>query len=1096
MPKKKIYTVATSHLDTVWSWDFETTVSQYIYNTLVDNFKLFEKYPSYKFSFEGSYRYELMEEYYPELFDKMKDYIAKGRWNVCGSAFENGDTNIPLPEALFRNILFGNSYFDEKFGKRSVDIYLPDCFGFGWALPAIERHSNLMGFTTQKLAWGSAYGIPFDIGKWQGVDSSEVYASINPHDYYYTLTKLRDWDFVLNKFKENEKYDLNDTYIFHGIGDRGGAPDEKSVAFVEEEIKKNDESDIEVIAASADEIYHDIENNYTDEQKAKLPVWKNEFVMQNHGVGGYTSRAIGKRWNRRCEELADISERAGVISSYLGLTDYNQNAINRSWKRFIAHQFHDDMPGTSCQRVYKRSWNDYALSMNQFTNELEASMSPVSSLMKTDFCSGIPVMVYNPVEADRRGAVTLRLDDVSSSYVRVYDEKGREIKSQVTPLENGVLELVFVADVKSLGTRVYDVRPSDRPCCVKSEISINSDNAMENQKYIVTLNRKGNISSILDKELDEKEILKEPITLGLFNYTGSKEWPAWEMNFKEANKDADRIPNVVTVTVLEQGPARVSFKVVQSDRKSIFTNIIALTDGCDIVEVYSEIEWQNLRTLAKNKFSFTAENEKATFDLGLGAIERGNMSEKLFEVPAQKWVDLTDKSGEFGVSVLSECKYGWDKPDNNTLRLTCIHSPLGAFTKETRQDLQDLGRNCFSFGIYGHKGDIENGTNKESMNFARKLITCEVKKSESKGEFSQLASLLKITHDNIVIRAVKMSEDDENALIVRLNNATAIEQKNAALSVYREFEKVDEVNTSEEFIRNHAEVNGKVIRVTLKPFETMTLKIKFAKSEECENNNTYSPMRLNYNVKAFTNYDNMKHIILQGGGYSLPIDLIDRNIKVNGIEFYIPHGNRKNKKPKYDAVACRGQSINLDGKYNQIYILAGAVSEEDIVGTFKIDRKDYNINFKSMTAPYSKWDMYGLGQTAHTDDETAFGYEFTHLHHPEGNLVKKARLYLYSLNVKNKKRLRFPNNNKLVIFAMTSAEKEEFTNLADNVIDIVDDNYDFGKIPPIDKITDKTDAITIRAGKIQDQYNGGKGKGFLRDNLITNIIRSYTKSEW
>lgn len=122
-------------------------------------------------------------------------------------------------------------------------------------------------------------------------------------------------------------------------------------------------------------------------------------------------------------------------------------------------------------------------------------------------------MVYNPVEADRRGAVTLRLDDVSSSYVRVYDEKGREIKSQVTPLENGVLELVFVADVKSLGTRVYDVRPSDRPCCVKSEISINSDNAMENQKYIVTLNRKGNISSILDKKLDEKKYLKSLLLL-------------------------------------------------------------------------------------------------------------------------------------------------------------------------------------------------------------------------------------------------------------------------------------------------------------------------------------------------------------------------------------------------------------------------------------------------------------------------------------------------------------------------------------------------------------------------------------------------------
>ena len=148
--QKKIYTVATAHLDTIWSWDFETTVSRYIYNTLVDNFALFQKYPTYHFNFEGSYRYELMEEYYPELYAKMRDYIAQGRWSVCGSAFENGDVNVPSPEALFRNILYGNRYFEEKFGKRSVDIYLPDCFGFGWALPSIIAHANLMGFTTQK----------------------------------------------------------------------------------------------------------------------------------------------------------------------------------------------------------------------------------------------------------------------------------------------------------------------------------------------------------------------------------------------------------------------------------------------------------------------------------------------------------------------------------------------------------------------------------------------------------------------------------------------------------------------------------------------------------------------------------------------------------------------------------------------------------------------------------------------------------------------------------------------------------------------------------------------------------------------------------
>ena len=82
MQKPKIYTVGTAHLDTTWCWNFETTLREYIPKTLKDNFYLFEKYPDYKFNFEGSYRYELMEEYYPELFEKLKDYVAQGRWNV------------------------------------------------------------------------------------------------------------------------------------------------------------------------------------------------------------------------------------------------------------------------------------------------------------------------------------------------------------------------------------------------------------------------------------------------------------------------------------------------------------------------------------------------------------------------------------------------------------------------------------------------------------------------------------------------------------------------------------------------------------------------------------------------------------------------------------------------------------------------------------------------------------------------------------------------------------------------------------------------------------------------------------------------------
>ena len=92
------------------------------------------------------------------------------------------------------------------------------------------------------------------------------------------------------------------------------------------------------------------------------------------------------------------------------------------------------------------------------------------------------------------------------------------------------------------------------------------------------------------------------------------------------------------------------------------------------------IEWRTRRTLLKAVFPLSASNYTAKYDSGVGYTERENNNEKLYEVPAQKWADITDTSGEFGVSILTDCKHGWDKPDNNTLRLTCIHSPLGAFT--------------------------------------------------------------------------------------------------------------------------------------------------------------------------------------------------------------------------------------------------------------------------------------------------------------------------------------------------------------------------------------------------------------------------------
>lgn len=166
-PDRTLHVVATAHLDTQWRWTIQTTIDEYIKNTLHDNFRLFERYPDYRFSFEGAFRYELMKEYYPTDFERVRGYVGTGQWNVTGSSYDAGDVNIPSPESLFRHILYGNGFFKREFGKSSVDIYLPDCFGFGYALPTIERHAGLKAFSTQKLTWGSFVGVPFDIGMWK-----------------------------------------------------------------------------------------------------------------------------------------------------------------------------------------------------------------------------------------------------------------------------------------------------------------------------------------------------------------------------------------------------------------------------------------------------------------------------------------------------------------------------------------------------------------------------------------------------------------------------------------------------------------------------------------------------------------------------------------------------------------------------------------------------------------------------------------------------------------------------------------------------------------------------------------------------------------
>ena len=135
--KPRLYLVATSHLDTQWRWTIQTTIRHFLRRTLLDNFERMRSSPGYVLSFEGAFRYQLAEEYYPKEFQELLRLVREKRWRPAGAMLDAPDTILPSPESLIRHILYGNGYFEAKLGCRCVDLFLPDCFGFPWSLPTV-----------------------------------------------------------------------------------------------------------------------------------------------------------------------------------------------------------------------------------------------------------------------------------------------------------------------------------------------------------------------------------------------------------------------------------------------------------------------------------------------------------------------------------------------------------------------------------------------------------------------------------------------------------------------------------------------------------------------------------------------------------------------------------------------------------------------------------------------------------------------------------------------------------------------------------------------------------------------------------------------
>jgi alpha-mannosidase len=1079
---KTLYTVGTAHLDTQWNWTIQTSINSYINKTMDDNFTLFGKYPNYNFTFEGAFRYALMKEYYPDKYATLKNYVSQNRWSVAGSSWDAGDVHVPSSEGIFRNILYGNGYFKQEFGKSSLDIFLPDCFGFGYALPSIASHAGLKGFSSQKLSWGSAYGVPFDIGRWIGPDGAYIGAALKPGSYTTSFSgDLSNNSTWLNTINANGAYGVYAAMGYHGTGDTGGAPADSSASSVNSSVTGT--GPIKVISGSSDQLFRDI----TPSQLLGLPSYNGELVMSTHGTGCYTSRTINKRWNRKNELLADDAERASVTANWLGGVTYPQQRLNDAWKRFIWHTFHDDLTGTSVYTAYAFSHNDYALSLNQFAGELSNSVGAVARAMDTQ-ATGTPVVVYNPLALARKDVVEARVYFPGGvpSALRVYDPSGAEVPSQMGTVEGNYATVIFLADMPSLGYETYDVQASATPCTISTGLNA-AASTLNSNRYTVTVNSSGDISSIIDKLNGNKELLSGASRLQMQNDTSSS-WPSWELIWSDVNSTPrEYVSGTVSVTIVENGPARVALKVSRTQAGSTFNQIIRLNAGgdADRVEIDNNENWQTQNTLLKATFPFSVSNAKATYDLGLGTIQRGNDTSTLYEVPAQQWADITNSTGDYGVSIMNDCKYGWDKPNNNTLRLTLNHNPNTDYGSNG-QKRQDLGKNLYLYAIYGHAGNwTTGGTVAQAARLNQPLLAFQA--PGHTGALGKSYSFLSVNNSQVLVKAVKKAESS-NEVIVRVQETSGASASNVLLTCGSGISSAREVNGQEDAVGG-ATVTGGQLQFSLTAYQPKTFALTLSNPPTSLTAPTSTPVTLTFD-KDVVSPDTSRGDGNFNGSHAIPAELFPATITSEGVQFTMgPTANGQN-----NALTASGQSITLNASgASRLYLLAGSANG-DIVSTFTMNGTPVDLTIRDMTANVGTWDLQSTSGSISTPNlkRESVAWVGTHLHTSSANVAYKfANLFKYRVDLPqgvSNPVLVLPSNSSILIFAMTlSNNSNDDTFPAGYLYDTADG----GLTPP--SLLDRCIGGTITASG-ENAPNEGKDKAF--DDDVSSKWLTFTNTGW
>ncbi len=856
-----IYLVPHTHYDAVWVFTKEDYLYINIELILKKAVALIEE-NNYKFLIEQTYLLEKIEERNPFLFEKIKKFIKEKKIEIADGEYLMADTMLPSGETLVREILTGKKYVKNKFKKEVPVMWQADSFGLNAQLPQIYKKC---GYKYLAFRRGADKNKPSEFW-WQGLDGTRILAHWMPLGYRagLNLAKLEE---SYQKLKEAAATNC----ILMPSGSGVTIPQPETAKTIKNWNKTHQNAKIKI--ASPSEFFEALEKkvkNLTPQKglknrKGELYSGKFSEVFPNVG----SSRMWIKQGLRKYENLMLSCERWATLAWLLNHY-YPHSELSQCWKKILFGAFHDVAPGTGIDECYEELKQGFSFLETHLSNLFKNSFSIISKNSKGD------IVVFNSLSWEVKNWVELKMNFDRGAIKKIKGLKSGTEETEVEILESAKYEdnslskvkIGFIATVPAFGYKTFQIieRTPDPPVFRKSERRMKIiGNNIENQFFKIKLDpstglidifqnnhwlAQGN-ELILEEEIGDlyyhRQNLKSPLKTE--SGQGIKYGQFKVENFKIQKSAARTVINLEEDYYSLRWPYRLTKKkkpLLWRHKFISITEKIIIYKDLPRIDFFTKINNRHPQIRIRVKFSTNIHSPTYNCESQFGVVQRptnqgllnpeGWKEKPCGIYPCLNWLDYSDK--DRGLTIINK-GIPANEIKNNDIYLTLLRSVV-MLSSDGRTgppvpvpDAAEFKNYTFSYSALPHSKDWKNANSfKPGMEYnygllAVQLTNKNVNRSSKTRPVSKF-SFLEIKPGNLILTSFKKAEDSEE-IILRFFE-TKGEKTKGEINLFKEPKQVKLVNlleTEDSKWKKNLERRGKKIKLSVNPFEIITLKIKF-----------------------------------------------------------------------------------------------------------------------------------------------------------------------------------------------------------------------------------------------------------------------------